>query len=717
MACRKSQIANRKSQIANRKSQIANRKSQIANRKSQIANRKSQISLPHYRTTSLMSRAKSFFPLVRSALLVALLTVLALTLAYQVRTRVLIDVGSAYDAPFVARFFDAEDDGTQTYRWTRDISRVHLDAQNLTAPWTLRLRLNGYRPNRPAQVQVQMNGATVDSFRVLDGWDEYESEGAVATDAWTGDNVLTFVSDTFVPQKEIEGSTDKRKLGVVIDWVELKPARSDAFLGTDDAWIDFGNAPVLPPLLTLASWACACALLFMTARGIGVPKRAANVFIAAVIFVIALSAAFARMWVGYYTASFLTLSAVLAIVALLLVLLLPRFAKHCAVVLDARALTVLSAIVLLSIGLKWGGVWYPQFRSSDLLFHAHRLEFVARGELFFTSELPDAARRVVPYPPALYVALAPFTAFSQEYAALLLVLNALADALAILAIFFAAARLVKQKSEIENQKSAFALFAAFLVAFNPVSFWIYSWGNHTNIFAQDAATIFFALLLVLPMTRPRNFLLALFFLLLASVGHLGVFLSLLAFLPLAMILRAVARDENARGEALALGALFVSGLLLSWGLYYAEFADALTTQTQKFLGDFGAGRAAGRSGITFARVLDVARYTREQLGWVLLLLGLGGMPLAWKNFDARARAMWGAWLLVGIAFALVTIGSTFSTRYTLWAAPALALSGACALLWIFHRARAGKWIAYALCGIAFAQTLWLWLDRVWNGYH
>ncbi|MBI4674638.1 MAG: hypothetical protein HY741_23585 [Chloroflexi bacterium] len=703
-----------------------------------------------------MSLSTRHSPLVtlRSALVVALLTALALTLAYQVRAQVTIDVGGSYDAPYVARFFDGENDKTQTYRWTRDTSRIELDAQNLAAPWLLRVRMNGYRPNRPARVEVRMNGAPVDSFLAHDGWEVYEIEGNVAADVLTGNNTLVFISDTFVPQKEIAGSTDARKLGVTTDWIELTPARSNAFIGNDDVWVDFGSAPRLPPLATIARWAFACALLYVSARGIGVPPKMANLVVTISIVLTALSFAFARPLIGYYTAPFLYLAFALAGLAFLLVLLLPRLASRFSHSLDARTCTALSAIILLSIALKWGGAWYPQFRSSDLLFHAHRLEFVTQGNLFFTSELPDAARRVVPYPPALYVALSPFSIFSNNYSSLLVLFNALADALAILAIYFAA-RVVLRDARFATGATRYALFAAFLFAFNPVSFWIYSWGNHTNIFAQDAATIFFALLLTQALVqgersygtnarivrqtaawhdslslpprgqerygersvRARNFLCALFFLLLASVGHLGVFLSLLAFLPLAIVVRLTSRDENARRDALALGALLLAGLVLSWALYYAAFAAALMTQTYKFLGDLGAGRAAGRGAITLARIGDVGRYTTEQLGGVLLLLGLGGILLAWKNFAARARAVWGAWLIVGVAFALVSIGATFSTRYTLWAAPALALSGALALVWMWERGRVWQIAVHALCAIAFAQTVWLWFDRVWNGYH
>lgn len=652
----------------------------------------------------------------RAAVVVALVAALALVLAYQVRSRVKVDLGDAYDAPFVTRFFDAEDDGRQTYRWTREESCIALDAQNTAAPWTLRMRLNGYRPNRPAHITVEMNRSAVASMDVPDGWRVYTIQGSVAPDTWTGDNTVVLRADTFVPKNEIKDSADTRKLGVTADWIELTPVRSDAAVGTEDIWIDFGAVPVVPPWATAATWAAGCALLYVTARYIGLPKRPVNVFIGLLIVVIATGFAFGRMWLGYYTLAFFTLSVTLAVFAVLLVRFLPRTAAYLGFALDARALAVLSTILLASIALKWSGAWYPQFHSSDLLFHAHRLEFVTRGNLFFTSELPDAARRVVPYPPALYLTLAPLAIFSRDYSALLIVFNTLGDAAAILAVFFAALVSVRG-TRYATRDTLFALFAAFLAAFNPVSFWIYSWGNHTNLFAQSAATILFALLLCLPMTRWRNFLLALFFLILASVGHLGVLLSLLTFFAFAIVMRFAAGDENARREAFALSAVLMAGAALCWIVYYSEFAGVLFTQTRIFVGDLGAGRAAGRGGISWTRAGDVARYTFEQLGGVLLVLGLGGIGPALRNFGTRVRALWGAWMLVGVVFGLITVGASFSTRYALWAVPALALSGALALMWLWQRGHKWHYAAYVLCGLAFAQTMWFWLDRVWTGYH
>lgn len=657
----------------------------------------------------------SFFTILRDAFIVALLTVLALALAYQVQTRVVIDVGGKWDAPFVARFFDAEGDAEQTYRWTRTQSRIELEGQNVPPPWTLRVRMNGYRPSGSARVQVQMNGALVDEFQARDGWHVYEMQGDVAAEAWSGNQVLTISNDTFVPAKEIENSIDTRKLGVATDWIELVPARGSLWIGNDDAWLDFARVPLTPPFGVLLSWGLAFGLLYATARGIGLSKRAVNIAFAFFILALACGFTFARLYLGYFTTTFLVLAIALALLAFLFVSLVPRFAARIGLALTPSSLTILGAILLVSIGLKWSGVWYPQFRSSDLLFHAHRLEFVSQGELFFTSELPDAARRVVPYPPALYVFLTPFTAFTREYSMLLLGVNVLADALAILAIYFAARKVFNTN---EGRPSLLAsLFSAFLFAFNPVSFWIYSWGNHTNIFGQDVATILFALLLTQSAARPRNFLLMLFLFVLASVSHLGIFFSLLLFFPLAIVFRFFSRAEDARRESLWLLALLGTGLVLMSGLYYAEFSGALITQTQNFFADLGAGRTAGSGGVTFARVGDVARYTSEQLGWVLLVVGIAGAPLAWKQFSARARAMWGAWLLVGFLFALVTLGASFSTRYTLWVTPTLALSGGLLLAWLFEKSRAAQFAVYALCGLAFAQTLWLWFDRVWNAYH
>lgn len=646
---------------------------------------------------------------LRASLLVALVTLVALTLAYQVRSRVAVDVGGKFDQPFVVRFQDQEDDGEQTYRWTRDRSWIELEGTGVPAPWVLRLRANGYRPDRAAHVALAMNETTVEEFDTNGGWSVYTIRGTQPPDAWSGNNTIRLINDTFVPSEEIAGNVDPRKLGIAIDRLELVSERSGAVVGNDDYWVAL-RAPVIPPFALLLSWAFSFSLLYTTARGIGLPRRAINFAFALFILALAFAFAFARLYVGFYTAPFLNLAIAIALLAVVLTWLAPRVYARLGLELTPRAWAGLGGIILASVGLKWGGMWYTQFHSSDLLFHAHRLEFVTRGNLFFTSQLPDAAQRVVPYPPALYVFLTPLISLFDDYSSLLLIANVLADALAVCAIYYAACKLFAD--------ARVGLAAAFLFAFNPVSFWIYSWGNHTNIWGQCAATLLFAFCLTHTLSGPRTFLVALFLFLLAALAHLGVFLSLIAFLLLVALLSLGSRSS--RSQVLTFAILLGTGVLLAWLLYYGEFSNVLAAQTARFIRDFSSGETAVR-GTTPASLLERARHvlrlTTDQLGLVLMGLGLLGLPLAWRKLQACSRVILFAWLLVALIFTLISIGSSFSTRSTFWAAPALSISGGLVLAWLFQKTHVGALAAYALGAAAFAMTLLLWVDRVLYAYH
>ena len=56
--------------------------------------------------------------------------------------------------------------------------------------------------------------------------------------------------------------------------------------------------------------------------------------------------------------------------------------------------------------LRFGGLIYPQFLSSDILLHVHKVQLVLSGQWVFPELLPDGTP--VPYPNALYLLLAPF---------------------------------------------------------------------------------------------------------------------------------------------------------------------------------------------------------------------------------------------------------------------------------------------------------------------
>ena len=65
-----------------------------------------------------------------------------------------------------------------------------------------------------------------------------------------------------------------------------------------------------------------------------------------------------------------------------------------------------STAFVLAFLLRFGGMTYPQFLTSDLGLHIHNVQNVLNGRWLFTEPLPDGT--LVPYPNAFYVILGPF---------------------------------------------------------------------------------------------------------------------------------------------------------------------------------------------------------------------------------------------------------------------------------------------------------------------
>jgi hypothetical protein len=706
--------------------------------------------------------------ILRAALIVAAITLGMVALAYQVRSRVMLDVGGMFDAPFVTQFHDAENDGTQTYRWTRGNARVVFAALGFDAPLDLRVRLNGWRPDRTAHLTLNANDTQIANLDTVGDWHVYSFDLSSRAPFDTGDLSLTLASDTFVPKDETPESQDPRALGVAVDWVEISPARSASAIGSADFWLDPAR-PLLPPLLPTLAWTFSLALFYATLRGIGLSARVVNIGAAVLILALAVGLAFARIFVAPFVYAVIALVPFLAALGFLARRLVPRVFAKLGVRLEPAARVYLLAIFLAVLAFKLGGMFYPQFIASDITFHAHRLEFVGAGNLFFTSELPDAARRVVPYPPALYVFLAPFAAFPLDYEALIGIVSALLDASGVFVVFYLAWKISQTGVELHTPAGAgvqlprprgqravgagveqlprprgqravgagvellhqdkvgvelrqtTALFAALLYAFNPVGFLSYSWGNHTNIFAQVAALYLLAFLVAreADVRDWRAFALTVFLIFVIALAHLGEFLTLIPFLVLTLVFLALARGEQPLARTSAFALAGVVALALAFALYYAEFWNLLVAQGARFVNDFVAGRAVtGEArGVNLARVVGVARGIANELGIVLLFAGLVGLPRLWGKTNPRERAVLSAWLLVALAFALVSLAAAYSARFTLWVAPLFAIAAAFALEWLAARGRIARAFVFILLVGAVVQTGWVWIARVLYAYH
>jgi hypothetical protein len=151
------------------------------------------------------------------------ITILLLSLAYQVKTPFTIDVGATGDGAFLHDFHDRESADDLSYRWSSDSSSIVFPGIGAYAPALLQLRLNGDRPPelpRPT-ITIRANGREVASFPITAEFETYEM--AIGRDAvgTTGTLLVELRSNTFVPH-ESNGTGDQRLLGVLVDQVSVQ---------------------------------------------------------------------------------------------------------------------------------------------------------------------------------------------------------------------------------------------------------------------------------------------------------------------------------------------------------------------------------------------------------------------------------------------------------------------------------------------------------------
>jgi hypothetical protein len=151
------------------------------------------------------------------------LSIVLISLAYQVKAPFAIDVGAPGDAAFLENFHDAESSGELDYRWTSDSSSIIFPNIGGYAPALLRLRLNGHRPaDLPhPTVAVRANGTDITSFPVTEGFETYELVLERRALGASGSLQVELHSEAFVPH-EYTGSGDQRALGVLVDYASAQ---------------------------------------------------------------------------------------------------------------------------------------------------------------------------------------------------------------------------------------------------------------------------------------------------------------------------------------------------------------------------------------------------------------------------------------------------------------------------------------------------------------
>ncbi|HEX2913030.1 MAG TPA: hypothetical protein VH186_19655 [Chloroflexia bacterium] len=176
-----------------------------------------------------------------------------LFLSYQTHTYTFrLDVGSPGDAAYLTGFYEPQQNGSHSYRWTGPLSYVNLNYPS--TPFELTFHAWAGRPdNRPVELEVNINGRDLRSFALDQEPHEYVLRSRLFITGPQGLNIAFRPRATFT---DTSGS-QPRELGIVLDWIEVRQAPSRFGLTIPPLfimfwWLLIGAVPlVLAPILRL----------------------------------------------------------------------------------------------------------------------------------------------------------------------------------------------------------------------------------------------------------------------------------------------------------------------------------------------------------------------------------------------------------------------------------------------------------------------------------
>ncbi|HUP27382.1 MAG TPA: hypothetical protein VM409_03030, partial [Chloroflexia bacterium] len=381
-----------------------------------------------------------------------------------------------------------------------------------------------------------------------------------------------------------------------------------------------------------------------------------------------------------------------------------------------------TAALAIAFLLRFGGLTYPQFLTSDLLLHVHYVQRVLAGEWLFTGLLPDGTP--VPYPPALYVLVAPLAGLlgsSDQTVSLILkwTVSAL-DSLTCLGLAWSGSRLAS---------GLVGGLAALLYAVLPGAFELMSAGNYSNLFAQSVLNLTLLGGLVYVSNGAwsggnRAFVtgsLALGFFL-TMLGHYGMMLSALAIMVIFTVLSvwSAARGKDNR-HALSLIAAYMGTFAVAVAVYYVRYSAEIAAQFGSLFERLLArGQApAGEQSPGPVEPIE-ARYGRKLarlVGVMSMLLATFSVALTGR-LPMSTRHLLASWLAAsGIFFILdQTLGDAIRWYY-LAAAP-IAFLGALYLSRLALRGKAARLLCMLALASALLHVLDIWVgDLIFTRYH
>ncbi len=609
--------------------------------------------------------------------------VLALIVATAVRRDVVFEMDRPM--PFATGFHPPERQGDETFAWTTDHAEIVLDGFDRSVGWQCAVRLRGGRPDpaNPPVVQMAVDGHPA-LMRAAAGI--YQDFSVAVPVAALRRFSLALSSPTFTP-----GSGDDRALGVQVDRVRCVP-----------------NGRPMPPAGAMVAAAVPPAVL---AIALGLGGLSAGALAVTSLLVAGLQAIPLSHPTGLY-AHHGVVAAWLAVWIAAAALLIQRVAQRWTGRPWHQPARVALAISAGALYLKLVVLLHPAKAIVDAVFHAHRLEWVLGGRLFFTQPIQDAVQ--FPYAIALYVFAAPWSLLTDEHVALIRIIVSGVEAIAGALVYLMMVR-------AWHDRAAAALAVA-LFHVVPIAFAVIGNANQTNAFGQSAALITTVAATAWPLGRQHRAAFAGLTLLAAGafLAHVSTFALLGTTLGAMAVLGAWRRSFGAPGGAILLATIVAA--VLAVVLYYGHFPEVYASINGARAPIQNPEGGVAAQAIPFnVRVLDALRYGWRDVGWPILVLAAIGL---WRLLADRARdrltLTLAAWGVAYVVFVAVGTLSPVNTRYERYAAefisrvdfaiyPAAVVLAARGALWLWRRGLAGRAAAATLCLGAGVIAFRIWV--------
>lgn len=597
-------------------------------------------------------------------------------------------VGRPLDQAFLKGFYAEESGANYSFRWSEPEAHINI-AGLARSPLLLRLRLHGAPAGSTTITQLEADGQPLAEFAVPYPLHEYAF--VVDPALWSGDTLsIGLHSSPLRP-----GGEDTRVLGVAMDRLAWAGWRTGWQLSLPQSGLFLAGAAIF---------------VYLGLRRAGLRERGAGTgaLLWSLVPLAGLLVPTTRPFVALYGPG-LCFAAAISYPTLVLTLhaaeALLRQTKHPPNQRDWRWLAVL---FLLSFLLRFGGAMSPRYASHDAGFHAHRIEFIERGDLFFEHVSLEAGLRSDPYPGTLYLLLAPAASFLQDREGLLAFSLAWLGSSEILLIWFLARRLANSRTS----RWATLLYLSF-----PIGLAAYWFGIYANLFAIWLSLLaIVSILLVLEGRVSPSPLLWVPLFALVFLAHFGntVLWSILCPLWGLLLYRQGGALQRVRLRRLATAWLLA--LALSVAVYYGHFLPFFLSMFQvpgTLLPEALAPAAETGPGMLSRTLAELRVWWRWGVvaDYAALGLPLGGLGLLLPSRQ-RSRPvvlLLSASVAAALLFWAMSMVTFFFVRYMLFLLPAAALGTARVLSLCWKKGPAGRVFALALLLYIGGMTLWMWI--------